>query len=296
MPPADADFSFTIKFARGRGDPRRVFDAASRLIDGFEELDAAFTGSIDAQIKTAMVLEDIDSGSIKVWLRSILENIDDKGLREGEFKKAIGPALVKAKYAALEYLNQDKEQALGGVDRLREELRELAADTDIKHLPDYAPIHEGRLVASLDKIQDAKKVLGPKDRLSIEADGKVYEVDLTKTWQPADVIPVPDTTERHSEGVLILTIRKPDLLGGSRWLFSHGKIPLYATMKDERWLKRLHDGKIPLHSGDALRCKVRFTYVFDKAGTMIEQRTDIIKVLRIIKGSGPQIPLFDDDE
>lgn len=39
MPPEDADFSFTIDFKKGAGDPRRVFDAASELIAGFEALD-----------------------------------------------------------------------------------------------------------------------------------------------------------------------------------------------------------------------------------------------------------------
>jgi len=215
-----------------------------------------------------MVLEDIQAGSIKVFLRSVLENIDDQALKDGEYKKAIGPALVKAKYIALEYLNKDKAEAIGGIDKLREDLRVLASQTDVRYLPDYAPIHEGRLVASLDKIQDAKGMLGPKDRLSIEADGRLYEVDLTKKWLPSEVIPVSDTKERHSEGVLFLTIRKPDLLGGTKWIFSHGKFPVQAAIKDDAWMKKLHMRKIALHSGDALKCKVKFTYVFDDEGTM----------------------------
>src|SRR6266540_7419849 len=81
MPPADADFSFTIDFAKGQGDPRRVFDAASELIDGFEELDSAIVGSIDTKTKTLMVLEDVEAGSMRVWLTTILENIDDQALR-----------------------------------------------------------------------------------------------------------------------------------------------------------------------------------------------------------------------
>jgi hypothetical protein len=32
LPPPDSDFSFTIGFQKGRGDPRRVFDAASALV------------------------------------------------------------------------------------------------------------------------------------------------------------------------------------------------------------------------------------------------------------------------
>ena len=44
MPPPDADFSFRIVFEKGQGDPRRIFDAASELIDGFEHLDEAVAG------------------------------------------------------------------------------------------------------------------------------------------------------------------------------------------------------------------------------------------------------------
>jgi hypothetical protein len=40
------------------------------------------------------------------------------------------------------------------------------------------------------------------------------------------------------------------------------------------------------HSGDALRCKVQFTFVYDDKGVLIEQKIEIIKVLDVIKGSG----------
>jgi hypothetical protein len=96
MPPVDADFAFKIDFTKGEGDPRRVFDAASLLIDVFEELDQAVTGSIDNEIKTLMVHEDIEAGSIKVWLKNALSRIDDTAIRELEWKKAIGAALLPA--------------------------------------------------------------------------------------------------------------------------------------------------------------------------------------------------------
>jgi hypothetical protein len=34
------EFSFIINFKRGEGDPRRIFDAASLLIEGFEAFEA----------------------------------------------------------------------------------------------------------------------------------------------------------------------------------------------------------------------------------------------------------------
>jgi hypothetical protein len=294
MPPADADFAFRIQFAKGAGDPRRVFDAASELIDGLEELDGAVAGSVDSKIKTLMILEDIEAGSIKVFLKTLLQSVDDQSLKDGEYRKAIGPALIKAKYAAIEYLDSDQKDAGGGADALRETLQTIARETDVRHLPDYPPIHEARLVASLDKIQDAKRILGPGDKLTIETEDRTYEVDLSKTWEPSEFIKIDEkTTERESDAEIILTIRKPDMLGSSMWQFGHGDHRISARILDESWFNDFHSGKIALRSGDALRCKVKFIYIFDAKGALVDQKTDILKVLELLGGGGgEQIPLF----
>ena len=236
-----------------------------------------------------MILEDIKAGSIRVLLSSLLKKIDDEGLRQGELKKAIGPALVDAKYAVIGWLDKDQDTAAKDAVELRDTLRQLAATSDLRHLGDYAPIHEAKLVASLSSLQEAKKLLGPKDKLMLEAPGhKTYTVDLTKTWDPSEVISLDKTTtEKHSEGEIILTIRKPDMVGNSKWLFSRGKFPVSAKITDEEWLARFHDRKVKgLHSGDAMRCKVKFTYVFDDRGNMIDEHIEITKVLEIIEAAG----------
>jgi hypothetical protein len=291
----DPVFIFSISFARNQGDPRRVFDAASLLIEGFGELDATIALSVDAKLRTETVLDDIQIGSLRVILKTVLEDIDEQALKEGDWKKAIGPALVRGKRLAVAALDSDEGRAAQAVEHLKGEIQQIVRESDIKHLPAYAPIHEGRLVASLDKIQDGKRTLGPNDRLTVETEEATYEVDLTKTWEPAEIIPVADTTERHSEGTIILTIRRADFLGATKWQFYHGNTVVYAPIKDEKWLDRFHGGRVALHSGDALKCKVRFTYVFDQKGAIIEQRTEILKIIQIIKGTSPQTSLFADD-
>jgi hypothetical protein len=173
MPPPNADFSFRISFKKGQGNPRRIFDAAGELIDGFSELDEAVAGSVDVKLQPLMVLEDIKAGSIRVFLSSMLKKIDDEGLRQGEIKKAIGPALVDAKYAATGWLDKDQKSATIAAIEIRETLRQLASTSDLRQLGDYAPIHEAKLIAALDSIQNAKRLLGPKDRLQLEAPGRV---------------------------------------------------------------------------------------------------------------------------
>ena len=97
MPPPDSDFAFTIQFQKGSGNPRRVFDAASTLIDAFEVLDKALVDSVDVKISPLMVLEDVESGSIKVFLKNILSRIDDDALKTADWKLLVGHYLVKAK-------------------------------------------------------------------------------------------------------------------------------------------------------------------------------------------------------
>lgn len=63
-----------------------------------------------------------------------MKNIDDEGLKQGEIKKAIGPALVKAKYAAIQWLDKDKDTAASEAIVWRDDLRQLASTSDLRHL------------------------------------------------------------------------------------------------------------------------------------------------------------------
>ena len=141
-------FSFVITFARGQGDPRRVFDAASLLIDGFQGLDATIAQSVDSHLRAAIVLENISSGSLRVVLTTLLQDIDDQALKDGDWKKAIGPLLVTGKRMAIEVLNKSRNEAPKAVEDLTKVLEQEIANADIKHIPAYAPsIRAGSFLA-----------------------------------------------------------------------------------------------------------------------------------------------------
>ncbi len=147
---------------------------------------------------------------MKIWLRNILEAVDDDALKDMEWKKQVGKYLVRAKYLVLEFLDDDSDKR-PSLEHLKDGLQRLARETDVRHLPDYAPIQEAKLIASMDRLQDGKRELGPNDRLFIETEDKTYEVNLRSTWEPSDTITLTDAKETHSYGELILTIRRPDL-------------------------------------------------------------------------------------
>ena len=124
MPPNDADFAFKIVFQKGEGNPRRIFDAASEIIEAFEALDKALVQSIDTSMSPLMVLEDIEAGSIKVWIKTVLSRIDDEALKTFDWKPIVGRYLVRAKYFVLEFCDRPEP---GNLAALKDVLRRLAA-------------------------------------------------------------------------------------------------------------------------------------------------------------------------
>jgi hypothetical protein len=288
MPPPDADFAITIDFRRGEGNPRRVFDAASLLIEGFERFDETTAASIDSHIEPVLVLEDVEAGSLRIWLRNVLNAADDQALKELDWKPQVGKYLVRAKYMMLEWLDRGETGHPPSLSDLANNLRRLASETDIRHLPDYAPVHEGKLLGALDKIQDAKRQLTRGDRLYIETEGQTYEVDLARTWSPTAEIAPDSQRETTSFAEMILTVRKPDMIGNTQWQFRHGKTTISAPINDAEWLEDYHAGSIDIRPGHALRCHVKFVYRYDPTGALVDQRTEIEKVYETIRVAGDQ--------
>jgi len=296
MPPPDADFCVTIDFKKGQGNPRRVFDAASMLIAGFEQIDDLAADTIDSRIEPLLVLEDIEIGSIKIWMKNVLKAIDDQALKELDWKPALGKYLVDAKYAAMTWLDSGEDDNPPAIGKLSDELHKIARETDLRHLPDYPPVHEGRLLTALDRLQDAKKQLIRGDKMIIETDGRKYEVDLTRTWSPTASITPDAARETHSEGEMILTVRKPDMIGDTQWQFRHGKNNVSAPIIDQEWLEEYHAGNIDLRPGDALRSTVRFSYEYDGKGKLTGQHIEVEKVLEVIKSDGEQVSFLDGND
>lgn len=292
MPPEDAELCIQIDFKRSSQNPRRVFDSMSMLIESFEKLDGALLETIDVRIEPLLLLEDIETGSIKVWLKNILSAIDDDALKTLDWKQQVGKYLVEAKYATLRWLDSNSDKTAPRLLDLKSELQKLAEQTDVRHLPDYPKIHDARLVPALEKIQDAKRQLSAGDRIVIQSDEKTYEVQVENTWSPSRSLDVDGGRSTFSEMELILTVRKPDLLGATKWQFKHGRSNFNASIEDARWIQSFRDRKFAIYSGDAIRCTVKVEYLYDKKGSLKSQSNYIVKIHEIIALSGEQQELF----
>lgn len=92
-----------------------------------------------------------------------------------------------------------------------------------------------------------------------------------------------------------LLLKKPDLLGNSKWGFVMGR-DIYATIADEEWLKKVQNGDIALQAGVKIPVKLFIESDLDENGDLIHTRYTVLEVtgdiIRPNEGKGQQLRLF----
>ena len=172
MRPDNAEFGITIDFEKGVSDPVKVFFAMAELLAATKEIDRLLFGAIDPALRPDMILEDVEAASITSWVRNKVVAIDDQALKQFDIKQQVGKYAVKAKYKILEYLDEKvSEEERERLRVLREDIYQLAAEERVRHLPLPDRITLADLVKPMDKIQDAKKLLGVGDQVKFLSGG-----------------------------------------------------------------------------------------------------------------------------
>lgn len=178
-----------------------------------------------------MVLEDVEIGSLKVWLKNALRSTDDQALKDLDWRPAVWKYLVRAKYVVLRWVDQDG--APRNLQDLRRELRDLASETDVRRLPDYSPPDPSELIDITRQMQERKKRLGAGDRLYFEGSEGPVELDLTVDIDPKELTELATKeTIKMPPAEMILAVKKPDYLGNSKWDLRIGKRSISVRMDD----------------------------------------------------------------
>lgn len=291
-PSADADIVLKIDYDPEVGSAARVFEIAADLIRSLEDMDRVFSQSIHLELETALVVEDLQKSSLKIFLRNVLRGIPDDALKEADIKKLIGHYLLKAKYAAIRWLDE-LERGHRKITDLTEEVARLARETDLRRLPDYPPPNPARLAQPLDRFQEAKAKFDRNESLTITLGKEDYRVHLDSTWLPSENLD-EDGSEKElvNEQDIFLIIATPVFIGNARWLFRHGKKSLSLKIDDEGWMTDFRSGRYPIKPGDALRVRLRSMHRYDGKGNLICSEETIVRVFEVIEGPGPTGDLF----
>jgi len=279
-----ADFAIVIDFKPGSPDPARVFRSMTQLIDTFQKFDRELVHTIDVNIQPTMLLEDVESGSVKGWLRALLEATDDTGLKELNWKKIVGGYLVKAKYLMIDFLNRETDIIVKeDLEQLQGQLYAAAEETGVKHIPAYQPPSKALLVRSITDIGCALRPLQQGDSAAFETQaGDRVEFNLTVKIAPESLNELLVQESLAHDEELILLVKKPDFLGDSQWEFKH-ETTFEAKVQDADFLTRFRRNEIRLHPGSAVRALVHVEVAYGYDREVVSRKFHVMKVLEVIE-------------
>jgi len=273
-----------VEFERGSGDPARIFRAMTGLIETTQRMDEHLSQTISTSVRTLLVLQDVETASLKAKLKTAVEELPDEALKEGEIKKVIGHFLLKAKHHILDWCAERNEiKNRDEIKLLESDIHNLAEQTDIKLLPVYSPIETSTLLSDIISIREALDHLCASDNASFSSPMG------NSSYNPRLVISellVRELVTRETivtESIRIVKVKKPDYLGSSKWGFKYSDHLIDAKIIDELWLKKFQNREIDLHPGDSLRVLLKENISYGYDNEIVHAEYEVIKVHEVIK-------------
>ena len=288
------DMEVRISFVKDKGSPSRIFLAATDMIQALEEMDRVLIKSISSEIKPLMMLEDVEVGSLKIILKNILNQTDDQALKDLDWKPLVGQYLVKAKYLILRWA--DNEDPTKSLPDLRKDIQALAAETDVRRLPDYSHVDPTALMDAVQKVQSSKEKLIDGDAIYYNGNGtgEEYELDMSVHIDQDSILDIATKlTEITPPMPMILAVKKPDYLGSSKWEMRHGKRTISVRINDEMFLQQFQERKIDVRPKDALKCSVQVEMKYGYDDELISETFIIVSVDTVLQDDNYQDELFE---
>jgi len=292
------NFCIELTFKKGSDCPSRVFRSLSELIDTFQIIDGHLVRCIDSKIEPALMLEDIESGSIRTWLSSALKAIPDDAIYNFDWQKLVGFYLIKAKYYIINFL--EGRTTISSIDEIKllaSNLHQLANETKIRMLPDYTKIQPQELLEDIQRMSSNLSYLSKEDSASyITSEAKArFNLDFKLSPETVEELLVYETLSSESE--MILKVKKPDYLGESMWEFKFGDHTAPMKILDKDWLEKFQAKIIYVEPGDYIRATVKRADRYDDGGNLTGTSYELLRVIDVITApSDKQSKLFEDNE
>jgi len=277
-------FCVEIQFEKGASNPSRIFRTMTGLIEAFQVVDSHLIGSIYQKIKPVILLEEIESGSIRTIFRYFFEQFNDDALKNLDWKPLVGQYLVKAKYLILNFLeNRETISSIAEIDELRSLLLDAAKQTDVKIISCYQPISRRNLLDGTLILTEALKPLSEKDAANYitAEDNAKFNYEFSITSSSIEDLLVRETIINRE--ILILKVKKPDFLGDSKWEFHSGKI-IPAKIEDVGWLAKFQTQSpdTRILPGDSLKVKVDHSIRYGFDNELISEDYIIKEIVQVL--------------
>lgn len=262
----ESDFQIRLDFPKDDPNPSDLFAGISDLIKAFESIDQTFIGTTNLHIEPVLALENIKEGSIQALFKHLLEKLPDEDLRNLDIKRMCGALLVEAKWAYVDFINNKTGISSGDeIKSLKSKMFDIARDSKLIELHGYSPPEEEDLVNNLHLLSSAvSKLDSNKHKLEYISQQRKSEINLNFKFDKASFEDLYTSQTLVSPPMpMILLVKKPDMLGESKWEFKHERKSIEAKIADEKFLSDYHSRRLLIAPGDAISALVEITTKYD---------------------------------
>jgi len=254
------------------------------MIEGINELDYLIAESVNTSVKSNIVLDDIEKGSIlgKFWNELVIS--EDGQLDNAPENDKIEEYIEESRVEALKFI-AEKKSSVEDLDNLKTTISKIADDKKLTDSFNYAELDSLKLAKTVNTINNSTDELNKNEFFGLKSKNK--EVKVINSGTPKiDIEAVEEAlteNEIKNESEMFYLIKKPDFLGDSAWNFRHGKKSVTVKILHQEWLDEFHSGKIPVVPGDSLNVLVRQTSKYNRNGYLISDKLEIIEVINVIR-------------
>jgi len=258
----------------------------SNLTLALKHFDILLAKSIDQDIQSHILLNDIQGGSIRSYFSSAIKNIDDDDLRNLNIKRIFGKFLVMGKHRVFGETNKlEKISSIEDITSLIKIIEDLKCEYEIHNSLKAKPINHKELLVVLQEISHSIKYLDNKDKVEIIGKGETTPFNKKFTLTDEDIDTVLTKKSDLVIATLSLKIKKPDYLGSSKWLCKALNGPMMEVkILNKKWLESFQKAEIVLLPGDSIKAIIETQIDYDFQGNELNINHFLVEVIDIIKG------------
>lgn len=270
----EGEIGLVIDYQPGRVLAIDVLQAAMKMIESLDKLDAVLLSSVDTSLEPVSVLNDVQHSSLKMLLARALRNTPDELLGTLDWKKWVGGLLVKGKYKLLQKLEADAPEIQQVLTELEPEYRAAPA------MIGYEPPAVSDVMDALDGVAKARAAL-PGQLVKVQTEfGDVYIPETEAIAADPSSIKVANTITNR--GMEYFKVKSPDMLGSAQWTVLRNNRSTKVDMLHKGWIDAYHRREHAVLPGDSLKCQYEERISYDALGNEIERKLAIIEVMEVI--------------
>lgn len=276
-------FEIRLDFERETERPSRLFRSFAEMIEGVNELDYLIASTVNATVKTTIILDDIEKGSLigRFWDALVIS--EDGRIDNTPQNGTIEEYIEESRAEALKFIAA-KKSTVEDLESLQNKISEIAIDKKLNETFNYADVDLLKLAKSINSINDATEKLTVNESFELKsANTEVKEISSGTVRIDIEAVEEALTDkEIVNESEMFYLIKKPDFLGDSAWNFKHGTKSVTVKILHQQWLEDFHSGKVPVVPGDSLNVRVRQTMKYNRNGYLINEKLEIVEVIKVI--------------